>query len=209
MKNRVSDRTIGRLSLYRRLLSRMLDDGRKSIFSHELAVVGGGSAAQVRRDLMDTGCTGSPTKGYDVSQLIEGIGGYLDDPRGQRIALVGVGNLGRALLAFFSSRRPKLSIVAAFDVDPYKTGRTISGCPCHPLSDLAETVKAQGITVGIITVPRASAQGVADSLVAAGVKGILNLVPVPLRVGPGVFVEDIAITTALEKVAFFARVGCE
>ena len=110
-------KTIGRLSQYRRLLGLRLAMGQRNVYSHELAAFAGVTAAQVRRDLMIVGAKGSPTKGYDVHALIECLGGVLDDPAGQRAALVGIGNLGRALLTYFHGRRPKLSIVAAFDVD--------------------------------------------------------------------------------------------
>jgi redox-sensing transcriptional repressor len=200
-----SDRTIGRLSLYRRLLYDRIGQGRTTIHSHELAQLAGSSAAQVRRDLMVIGYSGSPNRGYDVQKLIEGIGHYLDAPEGQGAALVGVGNLGRAILAYFPGRRPKLSIVAAFDVDTSVTRRDIHGCPCYPVEDLPGVVGSQGIRIGIIAVPAEEAQDIADTLAEAGVRGILNFAPVALRVPPGTYVEQNDITTSLEKVAFFAR----
>ena len=110
-----SAKTIGRLSLYRRLLAGLQAEGVRNVYSHQLAAMTGGTAAQVRRDIMAVGCVGSPTRGYDVQQLCQAIAGVLDHPEGQSAALVGVGNLGRALLAYFLQRRPKLMIRAAFD----------------------------------------------------------------------------------------------
>ena len=110
-----SHETIGRLSRYRRLLAHRIEAGGENVYSHELAMVAGVSAAQVRRDMMAVGANGSPTSGYDVAKLIECVGAELDDPDGGRAAVVGVGNLGRAMLTFFHGRRPNLSIVAAFD----------------------------------------------------------------------------------------------
>jgi redox-sensing transcriptional repressor len=200
-----SAKTIARLSLYRRLLTNLQADGVRNVYSHQLAALTGGTAAQVRRDIMAVGCAGSPTRGYDVEQLCGEISGVLDDPDGQAAALVGVGNLGRALLAYFLQRRPKLMIRAAFDSDPAKAGRVINGCRCHPLEEMGEVIAAEGIEVGIIAVPVEGAQRVADRLTRSGVTGLLNFAPTRLRVGEDVFVEDIDLTTSLEKVAFFAR----
>ncbi|NLF30087.1 MAG: redox-sensing transcriptional repressor Rex [Planctomycetes bacterium] len=198
-------KTIGRLSQYRRLLGLRLAMGQRNVYSHELAAFAGVTAAQVRRDLMIVGAKGSPTKGYDVHALIECLGGVLDDPAGQRAALVGIGNLGRALLTYFHGRRPKLSIVAAFDVDAAKTDRVICGCRCYTMDKLAEVVVAEKITVGILTVPASEAQHVAAELEAAGVSGLLNFAPQPLRVGPHTYAEDLDMTMTLERVAYFAR----
>lgn len=201
----VSEKTIGRLSLYRRLLGTLLADGTRYVYSHQLAKLVGGTAAQVRRDVMAVGYNGSPVRGYDVQELIEAIRVYLDAPTLQGIALVGIGKLGRAIMAYFTGRRPNLSIVAAFDNDPYKADRVIHGCRCYVLEDLDRVVKEQGIRVAIIAVPATEAQAVADMLVRAGVAGILNFAPVRLQVPRHIYVEDIDMTMSLEKVAYFAR----
>ena len=202
---RVSGKTIGRLSLYRRVLYGLLADGERSIYSHQLAVFVGGTAAQVRRDVMAVGYTGSPTRGYDIPELTRAIGSYLDASQGQSVALVGVGNLGKAILSYFSGRRPRLSIEAAFDTDPGKINRVVHGCRCYGMSDLERVVQGRGIELGILTVPADQAQGVAENLVRAGVRGILNFAPVRLSLPEDVYVEDIDMTMSLEKVAFFAR----
>jgi redox-sensing transcriptional repressor len=204
MKN-VSGKTIGRLSLYRRVLYGLLAEGERNIFSHQLAALVGGTAAQVRRDMMAVGSAGSPTRGYDIQELTYLIGSFLDAPMGQAVALVGVGNLGRAILAYFTGRRPKLSIEAAFDSDPSKYGRVIHGCRCHGIEDLTHVVKERGIAIGVITVPADQAQDVADKLCQAGVCGLVNFAPVRLRVPSNVYVEDIDMAMSLEKVAYFAR----
>jgi redox-sensing transcriptional repressor len=203
----ISDRSIGRLSLYRRLLGGLLADGVRSVYSHQLAKLACCTPAQVRRDLMAVGYNGSPISGYDIPHLIESIREFLDVPGGQGVALVGVGNLGKAILAYFRGRRPSLEIVAAFDNDPYKVNRVIHGCRCHPLEGLPGVIQGQKILSAVITVPADSAQSVADALVRAGVTGILNFAPVRLRVPPNVHVEDMDMALALEKVAYFARLG--
>ena len=201
----VSGKTIGRLSLYRRVLYGLLADGERSVYSHQLAALVGGTAAQVRRDMMAVGYTGSPTRGYDITDLTRAIGNFLDAAQGQSVALVGVGNLGKAILSYFAGRRPRLSIEAAFDTDPAKVNRVIHGCRCYPLDDLERVVQSRGIEIGVLTVPADQAQDVAEYLVRSGVLGILNFAPVRLSVPDHVYVEDIDMTMSLEKVAFFAR----
>ncbi len=201
----IPDKTIGRLSLYRRLINRLLAEGVKNIYSHQLASMAGVTAAQVRRDIMSIGYSGNPNRGYDAAELVGSIRSSLDDPEGQKAALVGVGNLGRALLTYFSGRRPRLSIVAAFDTDPKKFDRVIQGCRCYSFDRLADMIEKLGITIGTITVPAAEAQRVADTLVRSGVRGILNFAPVRIQVPSNVYVEDIDMTMSLEKVAYFAR----
>ncbi len=200
-----SHKTIGRLSLYRRLLYGLLQTGARYVHSHQLASLAEVTAAQVRRDLMAVGCCGTPRRGYDVQDLIESIGVLLDAPETQGVALVGIGNLGRAILAYFPGRRPKLEIVAAFDVDPAKVNRKIHGCRCHPVEKLEKIVREKALRIAILTVPASEAQKIADMLVHVGVRGIVNFAPMPLHVPPCVYVENVDMTMSLEKVAYFAR----
>jgi redox-sensing transcriptional repressor len=201
----LSEKTVGRLSLYRRLLAKLQTKSVENVFSHELSAIAHGTPAQVRRDLMLISFTGSPAKGYNVQALIDCIDRVLDAPEGQMIALIGIGNLGRAILSYFHSRRPKLTIVAAFDNDPAKVNSLVHGCRAYPLQNMAETIRNLGIHLAVVTVPAESAQAVANTLVSAGVKGILNFAPVPLNVPSDVYVEDIDVTMLLEKTAYFAR----
>ncbi len=203
----LSGKTIERLSIYRRLLAAMAADGTAKVYSHHLAEKSGSSAAQVRRDLMEIGCSGNTKKGYDIDELIEAIGKVLDNPSGEPVVLVGLGNLGRALLPFFAAHHPKLKIVAAFDADPAKTGRVIHGCRSHPIEELKRIVSEEGIRVAILTVPAAAAQEVAEDLVAAGVRGILNFAPATLRLPEEVSIESMDMASALEKIAYLARRG--
>ncbi len=196
---------IGRLSLYRRLLAHHLPAGTQHIYSHELANLARVSPAQVRRDLMTINCTGSPSKGYRVDQLIECLSSELDHPTGQSVALVGIGNLGRALITYFHGRRERLAIMAAFDREPEKVNRLFHGCHCYPLDELERVLRRDEIRTGIIAVPATEAQAVAERLVTAGVRGIVNYAPVPLRVPADVYLEEQDMTTALERAAYFAR----
>jgi len=207
MTKNVPAKTVGRLSLYRRLLRRLDARENPHIFSHALADLAGVSAAQVRRDLMTVGCGGSPARGYGVNELIDELSAFLDAPEAQNVVLIGVGNLGRALLAYFPARRPRARIVAAFDTDAQKAGRVILGCRCHAVSEMEEVIRREGVSAAIIAVPAAHAQDVAETAVRAGVRGLLNFAPVPLRVPAHIYTEDIDISTSLDKVMYFARAG--
>lgn len=202
--NRRFNNAIGRLSLYRRLLADLLSDGTAFVCSHDLAVAAGVTASQVRRDLMLVRASGS-SKGYETAKLMDLIAAVMDPEEKQEVALVGVGNLGRAVLAYFAGRRPKLAITAAFDIDPSVTGRLIHGCPCHPAEELGDLISRRGIRTAIIAVPAGAAQRVADALVGAGVWGIMSFAPARLRVPVSVYVENMDLTSSLEKTAFFAR----
>ncbi len=203
----VSERTISRLLLYRKRLSGAPEDVKRFIYSYELGAMCGVTSAQVRRDLMLVGCSGSPNRGYDRRELLGSIEDFLYRPGVQNAALVGLGNLGRAILSFLAGRHSRLAIVATFDIDPAKTNCVTFGCRCYPVADLRTVAAAAGIEVAILTVPAASAQETAGLLVAAGMRGILNFAPVTLHLPDHVFVEDIDLAMSLEKVAFFARRG--
>ena len=196
-------RVVDRLVAYRRHLRRCLVDGKERVYSHELAGLEGVTPAQVRRDLMNIAYSGSPARGYDIAGLIERIATILDARAVGAFALVGVGHLGGAILDYLARQHPEFE-VAAFDVNPTKTGRVIHGCRCYALDELESVAARQPMGVGVITVPAQAAQEVAGRLIGAGVHGLLNFAPVRLRVPADVHVEDVDITLLLEKVAFFA-----
>lgn len=197
--------TIARLSLYRRVLSRHKDLGESYIFSHELAQLANRSAAQIRRDLMAIGFSGTPSRGYKIIELIEHINKVLDSPSGEAVALVGIGNLGRAILSYLPARHTGLAIVAAFDSDPAKVDRIIHGCRCYPIEMMDSKIKELKIDIGLIAVPAPAAQEVANRLVRAGLRGILNFAPTPLRLPPSIYLEEVDMTVSLEKTAYFSR----
>jgi redox-sensing transcriptional repressor len=154
---------------------------------------------------MTIGYEGSPQRGYNTSRLLESLSEYLDLPQGQQMALVGVGNLGRALLSYFFGRRPNLVISAAFDVDSQKVGRVIHGCRCYSLDQMESIINEQAISLGVLAVPAGVAQDSAEHLVRCNVRGILNFAPVALQLPRHVYVDNLDVTHSLEKVAFFAR----
>lgn len=199
----ISDKTIGRLTRYRALLTEHFPREKRHVFSHELASMMQLTPSQVRRDLMHIGYFGVPRHGYEVEELVKHIGQVLGAGTSHHIALVGVGNLGRALIAFLEGRRSGLRISAAFDNDPLKVNRLINGVRCHPLDMLEQVIAQEQVHLAILCVPGNAAQAVADRLTQAGIRGILNFAPAPLRTPVGVYVEDMDVTSSLEKVAYF------
>ena len=199
----ISNKVMGRLTRYRALLIDYFPKEKTYVFSHELAAIVGLSASQVRRDLMCLGYFGVPRYGYEVVELIKHLNVVLDASRQHNVAVVGAGNLGRALMTFLESRRATLKIVAAFDDDPSMANRMINGVPCHPMDALEQVASLGNIRIAILCVPGPAAQRVTDRLVRAGIKGILNFAPVPIRIPAGVALEEIDVTSSLERVAFF------
>jgi redox-sensing transcriptional repressor len=201
----LSGKTVERLSIYRRLMSMQGMSGEDYVYSHQLAEMISGTAAQVRRDLMEVGVTGHSKRGYRVDQMVARISEFLDAPEGTDMVLVGVGDLGRAVLGFIKGQNTALRIVGAFDNDPQKIGRLVHGYRCQPVDDMEAVIQSHGVRVAIITTPAAGAQAVCDRLVAAGIRGISNFAPTPLQTPEGISVERIDIATVLEKVACLAR----
>jgi redox-sensing transcriptional repressor len=202
---RITVQTIGRLSLYRRLLLELSAGGTRQIFSHQLATAAVSTPAQVRRDLMTIGFSGSPRKGYAVDDLIAAANAVLARSVETSVAMVGVGNLGRAILAYFANRQPWVRFTAAFDRDPDKTNRIIRGCRVYPIDQAEDIIGREGIRAAVIAVPASEAQRTADRLVLAGIRSFLNFAPVRLRVPTGTFIEDVDVTTALDRVAYYAH----
>lgn len=200
-----SEAMVGRLATYRRTMRRWQQLGRMRAFSHEIAAELHLTAAQVRRDLMQAGCTGSPAKGYEVASLLDRFGELLDPPEGDGIVLIGVGHLGKALLAYLGRRHPQLVIRLALDSDPHKCEHHIGGVPVHPIDELESRLATQSLSIGILAVPPEHAQSITDRLVRAGIRAIVNFAPTALRVPPEVFVEDVDIAASLEKTAFYAH----
>jgi redox-sensing transcriptional repressor len=198
------ERTVERLSQYRRSLQRVLDEGKTHIYSHEIAKLLHITPVQVRRDIMLIGHTGTLRKGYDIKNLIGLIGEIIDCSTEQRVAIVGVGKLGQALLNYLSESNTKLKISALFDNNPDKIGRTFSGIVCYSVDRLDEIIRREKISIAILTVPPEHAHGIKDKLLEAGILGIINYTPVSLNV-EGAFLEEYDVITSLEKVAYFAK----
>jgi redox-sensing transcriptional repressor len=203
--NALPGKTVERLSEYRRTLLACLDENKNFIFSHDLASRLHITAVQVRRDLMLIGYSSVHRKGYDVKELIDTISSIVDLDEGMNVAIVGIGNLGRALAAYFKGKRSKLSLVASFDNDPQKINKVISGVKCYPYNDMERIIDELKIQIAILTVPADFAREIAEETVRFGIKGILNFTTIPLNVPSGIFLEEYDMITSIEKVAYFVK----
>lgn len=182
-----------------------LAGGKEFIFSHEIARLLHITSVQVRRDIMLIGYNGTLRRGYDVKELIELIGNIIDTEQGQNVCIMGLGNLGKAILKYLYGKRPKLRIVAAFDINTEKTGKLYSGIPVYHIDELGDKIKEHSITIGLITVPVDKAVETADHLVKSGISGILNFSSKPLNLPAHVYLEEYDMITSLEKVAYHTK----
>lgn len=202
---------VSRLSLYLRELQHLQRDGSATTSSTQLGKLLGLTDAQVRKDLAYFGQFGYPGIGYRCDELIDKIRQILGTNREWPVVLVGVGNLGRALLGYRGFAHQGFKVVAALDIDAEKAGSLIDGVPVHSLDDLEATVERLGIRLAILAVPGPAAQGVADRLVRAGVVGVLNFAPVTLSLPPEVRTVGVDLAIELEQLAFAVanRAGCQ
>jgi redox-sensing transcriptional repressor len=193
---------ISRLSLYLRELQHLVRAGRATVSSSQLATLFGFTDAQVRKDLAYFGHFGHPGIGYRCSELITEIRRILGTDHQWSVTMVGVGNMGRALLRYKGFSAQGFRVVAAFDRDSRIVGSQIEGVPVYDIARLGEIVRGQRIQLGMITVPASEAQQVADQLVSAGILGIVNFAPVALNLPDGIGIVGVDLTTELEQLAF-------
>lgn len=203
---RLSRAAAHRLSLYLRCVAVWPADGGK-VSSGRIAAAVGVSDAQVRRDLAALGHLGQRGIGYEAKELASAIRAALGINRTWRAVLIGVGNLARALLRYQGFRAQGFEIVGLFDADSSKVGQSVEGLKVEPADKLGERVSALGAELGVLTVPGEVAQGVADVLAAAGVRGILNFAPVVLRLPPSVRLVTVDLAIQLEQLAFLVQHG--
>ena len=193
---------VSRLSLYLRELQHLVRDGNETTSSTQLGRLLGFTDAQVRKDLAYFGQFGYPGIGYRCGELIAAIKGILGTNLPWPLAIIGLGNLGRALMGYKGFQQQGFQIAAAFDVDPAKVGKPVDGIPVHHLDDISSVAAAHKIRLAIIAVPSPSAQKVADALVAAGIEGILNFAPVTLNLPKHVRTVGVDLAIELEQLSF-------
>ena len=203
--NNIPEKTVERLSEYRRTLLACHKQGITHIFSHVLAGMHNITAVQVRRDLMLIGFSSDTKKGYDVKVLIEFISSILDSRSAVNVAVIGMGHLGQAITKYFNGKGLNLRITTAFDVDPEKVGRTIDDIPCYHMDSFEQVVEENDISIVILSSPTRVASTLVVPIINAGIKGVLNFTSTPLNVPQGIVVENYDITTLLEKVAYFVK----
>jgi len=193
---------VSRLSLYLRELQHLIRDGHETTSSNQLGRALGFTDAQVRKDLAYFGHFGYPGIGYRCEELISAIRKILGTHQQWSVALIGAGNLGRALLGYRGFQQQGFRVVAAFDSDHHKVGSLIDGVEVFHLDSLPEIAKARQIRLAIIAVPATAAQTVTEQLVAHGIEGILNFAPVTISLPDTVSQVGVDLAIELEQLAF-------
>lgn len=206
-RNRIPRPTVKRLSLYLRELESLAEREHPTISSKQLGQALGLTDAQVRKDLAYFGQFGHPGIGYRVNELIAQLRKILGTDHRWNAAVVGAGNIGRAIMPYGRFARKGFDIVAIFDNDPGVIGTEIAGHKVRPMSDLEALIRERDIKIGIVAVPAQYAQAVADQLIDAGVLGILNFAPVRLDVHDAVSVTSVDFSLSLEQLAFQVSLG--
>jgi redox-sensing transcriptional repressor len=200
--HKIPDETVRRLPVYLRGLMVSADQGHEHISSQALADFVGVDAWQIRKDLSYFGDFGTPGVGYSIEKLARGIKKTLRLDTIRRAALIGVGDLGSALLSYPGFRIYGLDIVAAFDIDPTKVGEVVNGVEIETAAKI-DTLRQREIMLAIVAVPRAAAQATVDQLVAAGVRGILNFAPSKLVAPKRVKVITLDIAMELARLPYY------
>jgi len=201
----VSLHTIERLSLYRRMLEELSHEGVEFIHSHQLAALVGVTAAQLRRDLASFGSFGHIARGYNVREMNRTIGQIIGTDIPQAVALVGLGDLGRALLSYRGFEERGFNITAIFETDPEKVGRVFAGRRCYELDRLESVIADQDIHIAVLASRPEGLQALVDRAAAVGVRSFLNFVPKRVTTPPDSFVEHIDISAKLEKLSFLSH----
>jgi redox-sensing transcriptional repressor len=204
---RIPKAVIKRLSLYSRILQNLEMKNITKVSSKELSEHLGQNPAQVRKDLAYFGQFGIPGVGYYVADLRSQIKKILRTDREVRVAIVGAGSLGQALLSYSGFVREGFRIQGAFDVDPAKVGTTIRGVQVFHIDSLEEQIPALGVEILALALPRESAQAVVDRAIQCGITAILNFVPTRLVVPPYVKVHYVDLTIELESLAYYLKGG--
>jgi redox-sensing transcriptional repressor len=198
-------KAIYRLSAYVRCLARLKQNGIRTVSSEALAKAAGVKPTQLRKDLTYFGQFGTRGLGYDVEQLCRLISDLLGTNSLQPVVLVGVGNLGLALLSYRGFQEEGFEIIAGFDSDLQRKRNKQLRQPLYPMEQLAELIRERGVRLAILTVPPAAAQEVANRLVECGITGILNFAPVLLAVPEEVMINNVNLAIELENLSYFVQ----
>ncbi|OAS14024.1 redox-sensing transcriptional repressor Rex [Paenibacillus oryzisoli] len=200
---KISEAVVRRLPIYLRYLNELQMNNVSTVSSQDLGQKLDLNPAQIRKDLAYFGEFGKKGIGYDINYLIEKIRQILKLDRHIQVALVGAGNLGRALCNYNTYLRNDMKIVAVFDAMPSKSGEVINNLVVLPMDKMKTVMSELGVRIGIITVPAAEAQNVANEFVACGIEAILNFAPVIIKVPADVRVHYADFTTELQSLAYY------
>ncbi len=205
LRAEIPRKAIYRLSVYLRCLQRLKANDIRTVSSEALAKAARVKSTQLRKDLTYFGQFGTRGLGYDVEQLSTMISDLLGTNSLQPVILVGVGNLGLALLYYQGFEQEGFEIIAAFDVDAARRRDKPPSTPIYPMERLAEIVRKRGVKMAIITVPASEAQEVTNQLIEAGITGILNFAPIVLHVPDDVMVNNVNLAIELENLSYFIQ----
>ncbi len=201
---RIPEATVSRLPLYLRVLNEA-NGSVQTISSEVLALRAGVNAAQVRKDLSYLGSYGTRGVGYEVGYLVRQINRRLGLDGERHVVIVGAGNLGQALASYGGFPGRGFQVVAAFDADPAKFGRVVGPTRVEPVSSLAEVLRQRAADIAVITTPAPAAQAVADVLVEAGIRSILNFAPTTVVVPDHVALRQVDLGIELQILSFYQQ----
>lgn len=202
-KFRIPKATAKRLPLYYRYLLLLNDEGKDKVSSTELAEAVQVDSASIRRDFSYFGALGKRGYGYDVKNLLSFFKKILNQDTLTNVALVGVGNLGHALLNYNFKRSNNIRISCAFDINPEITGKITQGVPVYSMDEMKQQIADQQIRIAILTVPQDTAQKTADEMIEAGIKGIMNFTPIRLSAPNGIRIQNVDLATELQTLIYF------
>lgn len=193
-----------RLSRYKNALKRLKALGFVKVFSGNLADAAGVTSSQVRKDFSLFGITGNRRGGYKVDELITKIREILGKNELQKVVIIGVGNIGKALLRYKGFEAGGIKVIAGFDIDSTKYIES-SEVPIYPLDDFRDFVQEHDVKIGILAVPDVAAHHVSEIMISAGIKGILNFAPIQLRTADDVVISNINLEVELENLIYFVN----
>ena len=205
MSRPVPDATVSRLPLYLRVLVELAGEGETTVSSDELAEAAGVTSAKVRKDLSALGSYGTRGIGYDVAHLIDEIRTTLGLTQHWSILIAGVGNLGQALARYKGFAERGFRVAALLDIDPEKVGTRVADLTVQHLDELRAIVRAEGVAIGVIATPAPAAQEVADRMVAAGIRSILNFAPAMLTVPEAVTIRKVDLAIELQILSYYEQ----
>lgn len=203
MPSNIPDIVIGRLPVYLRALTRLAQEGHEVTSSHELGQRLGISSAQIRKDLSHFGGFGKQGTGYQIAHLVEQLRQVLKVDKDWEVALVGAGDLGSALAHYKGFANRGFRIAYVFDTSPQKIGKTVGGFTITSTDEMARIIQERGIKIAMIAVPAEKAQEVADQLIEAGVRALLNYAPISLNVPGHVRVQHIDPVVHIQRMTYY------
>jgi redox-sensing transcriptional repressor len=201
----IPEATVSRLPRYLQALVGLAAEGTSVVSSDELAVRAGVTSAKVRKDLSHLGSYGTRGVGYDVAYLIHQIRRELGLTQDWGIAIAGIGNLGHALANYKGFSARGFRVAALVDVDPAKVGERVGELEVAHIDVLPRLVRDEAIAIGVIATPASAVQDVADRMVAAGIRSILNFAPAPVAAPPGVSIRSVDLAVELQILAYYEQ----